>query len=479
LRLITLAAVPVLVLSACSGSSSTKAPSATGTAPASAPASVEPTTAGTATVRWFVGLGSGTQPNQIDAQRAFAAAYNKSQSNIVLKIEIVPNTNAYDVLKTEIAAGNAPDIIGPVGVKGRNGFEGLFLDMTPQIAANNYDLTQFPDALVKFFQQGGQGQVGLPYLIYPGYVFYNKDLFTKAGLADLPTTVGAQYNGQDWTWDTLSTIATQLTLDSANKKPTDAGFNADKIVQFGVDFQWADGRRMASCFAGGSFIKDDNKTAQIPAGWADAWNWYYDAMWKKHFAPTGKYISSTLLNNGTTVSSGRIAMDVAWGWSINSYGTAGKTTFKNWDIAVIPSYKGATSSPMDADTFTIAKATKNPDAAFKAMVAVMADKKLMQVYGGMPAAQSLQADYFAAFDTSLNAIFPGNKVTWAVLSEMAKYPATPSHEANMPAFLQVTSDYGAFYTKLQNTKDLDVAAELTALQATIQKDFDNAVITQL
>jgi len=303
-------------------------------------------------------------------------------------------------------------------------------------------------------------------------MFYNKDLFAKANLPDLPQKVGDQYNGATWDWDAVKKIGQQLTLDNKGKKASDAGFDANNIVQFGIDFQWWDGRRMASAFGGAAFVKDDGVTAQIPAVWAAAWKWYYDAMWVSHFAPTGKYISSTQLNQGTTVSSGKIAMDGANGWSINSYGSAGKATFQKWDMGVLPSYNGVTSGPLDADTFTIAKASRNQDAAFKALVAISADKKLMQTYGGMPASTALQADYFKAFDTTLKAVFPDNQVTWAVLSEMLKYPAVPSHEANMPNFLKVTSDYSAFYTKLQNTAGLDVDAELATLLTTIQADFD-------
>jgi multiple sugar transport system substrate-binding protein len=127
LRLITLAAIPALVLSACSSTAATPAPSAGGSvAPSVAPP------VGMTVVRWFVGLGSGTQPNQIEAQKTFVKAYNASQSKIYINLEIVPNANAYDILKTQIAAGNAPDIIGPVGVRGRNGFSGVFLDLSPR-----------------------------------------------------------------------------------------------------------------------------------------------------------------------------------------------------------------------------------------------------------------------------------------------------------------------------------------------------------
>jgi multiple sugar transport system substrate-binding protein len=465
LRLVTLAAIPVLVISACSSTAATPSASTGGGGNVSN------------TVRWFVGLGSGTQPAQIAAQKAFVASYNSSNPDgITVKLEIVPNANAYDVLKTEIAAGNGPDIIGPVGVKGRNGFEGLFLDLSSQITANNFDLSAYDPALVAFFQQGGYGQVGLPYLIFPGYLWYNKDLFSAANLPALPTTVGATYQGQPWSWDTLRTVAQQLTKDSAGKKSTDAGFDATKIVKYGIGFQWADGRRLASCWGGGSFVGSDNKTAQIPDIWKEAFNWYYNAIWTDHISPDNTAINSALLGSSNLQSSGNIAMNAAWGWSISSIASDAATAkVKLWDLAVLPTNKaGGTSSPMDADTFTITKASKNPGAAFKAMVAIMADDTLMKDYGGEPAKTSLQAAYFTSFTTDLAKIYPGITVTWSVLAQMAAHPAVPSHEANMPAFTKASDDYGAFYTKLQSTKGLDVNAELEKLRATLQTDFDNA-----
>jgi multiple sugar transport system substrate-binding protein len=276
LRLITLAAIPALVLSACGGTAAT--PTTAAPSGGATPTPVVPS--GTKVVRWFVGLGSGTQPNQIEAQKKFVKDYNSSQSKIYINLEIVPNANAYDILKTQIAAGNAPDIIGPVGVRGRNGFSGVFLDLTAEIAKAKYDTSKFPAALVDFFKQGGDGQIGLPYLIYPAYMFYNKDIFAQFGLADLPKKVGEQWNGKDWNWATAAEIGQQVTVDKNGKKSTEAGFDKNNIVSFGFDAQWWDGRRLASAFGGGSFAAEDGKTAQIPAAWATGWKWYYDAMWK-------------------------------------------------------------------------------------------------------------------------------------------------------------------------------------------------------
>jgi multiple sugar transport system substrate-binding protein len=479
LRLITLAAIPVLVLSACSSTaSSSESPAASVAASAGVSAAASVSTGTPGTVRWFVGLGAGSDPAQLDAEKAFVNSYNKSNKDgITIKLDIENNKTATDTLKVQLASGNGPDIIGPVGVKGRNGFEGLFLDLTQEIAKNNYDTKVFPDALVKFFNQGGDGQVGLPYDIYPGYIWYNKDSFAKAGLPNLPTKVGEQYQGKTWDWNELGTIAAQLTLDSAGKKSTDAGFDKTKIVKYGIDFQWCDGRRTASLFGGGNFVDTDGKTAVIPAAWSDAFNWYYDAMWKYHYAPTATAENSTLLGQGSPMGTGNVAMNASWAWSISSLYDAKASTskVKSWDMGVVPSWKGSTSSPLDADTFTIAKASKNPDAAFKAMVAIEADASLMQDYGGTPALASTRATTLATEDATLAPIFSGIKVTWSVLDEMVKYPATPSHEANMPAFIQSGNDYTAFYTKLQSKEGLDVNAELTSLQKTLQADFTASV----
>lgn len=471
LRLITLAAIPALVLSACSSTAVTPGAST----PAGTPTPVPSIGQKTVVVRWFVGLGSGTQPNQIEAQKTFVKTYNAAQSAIYINLEIVPNANAYDILKTQIAAGNAPDIIGPVGVRGRNGFSGVFLDLTAEIAKAKYDTSKFPAALVDFFKQGGDGQVGLPYLIYPAYMFYNKDIFATQSLPDLPKKVGEQWNGKDWNWATVAEIGKQVTVDKNGKKSTDTGFDKNNIVTFGFDAQWWDGRRLASAFGGGSFAAADGK-AQIPAAWATGWKWYYDAMWKSNFAPTGKYRSSALLNQGTTVSSGRIAMDAANGWSINSYASAAASSkIKKWDMAVLPANEGGKpSGPLDADTFTIVKSSAHPSEAFAAMTAIMASKELQIVYGGTPAALADQAGWFSDFDKVLAPIFPGNQVTWAVLQEMQNYPAVPSHEADMPNFLKVIDLYNAFYTKLQSSGTLNVDTELNTLKAAIQKAFDEA-----
>jgi multiple sugar transport system substrate-binding protein len=429
-------------------------------------------------VHWFVGLGAGTQPNQVTAEQDFVTNYNATNTdNVTIQVDFESNATAADTLKADIDAGNPPDIIGPVGVRGRVGLDSQFLDLTSEISKNSTDLTGYDPALVNFFKDGTR-QIGLPYDIYPGYIWYNKDIFAKAGLPALPTKVGATYQGHTWDWNELATVAKQLTVDKNGKKSTDAGFDSSNIVQYGMDFQWADGRRMASTFGGGSFVAADGVTAQIPAAYSAAWNWYYAGIWTSHFIPNGAAEASTLLAQGNSQSSGNVAMNAGWAWSISSIASdAASAKVKNWDIAVLPTYAGQTSSPVDADTFTIAKASAHPDEAYKAMLAIEADTALMTTYGGEPAKKADQPAYFAAFDAQLAPIFPGNTVTWSVLQEMEKYPAVPSHEAAMPAYGQIVNDYGAFFTKLQLHSGLSINTEIAGLQGAIQADLDTLPTT--
>jgi multiple sugar transport system substrate-binding protein len=479
--------VAVVVLLLRPGQSSTAtAPSASATATALPTESCVPpggAVASSVTLRWFVGLGSGTQPDQIEAEKAFVTRYNRDHPCAMpIKLEIVPNTNAIDELKTEIASGNAPDIIGPVGIAGRHTFEGLFLDHTTWAGRFHTDLSEFEPAALDLLRQSDGGRLGgLPYSIYPGVIAYNKDLFAAAGLPEPPHRVGELYRGQEWTWDTLATVAKQLTVDKNARNAAETGFDPNNIVKYGLDFGYADARRMASCFAGGSLPVlrlgswGNYYEAEIPPAWAHAWNWYHDAMWKYHFAVDGNALQSKLLLLGPDLNafqSGAAAMETTWPWEIETFGTYGsRSSFKSWDLAVMPSYEGRTSSPLDMDTFSVLSSSKNPDEAYQAMLAIMADPGLRAVYGGLPARISERDAHFASLDASLAKVFPGNQVDWSVVNEMAGYAAVPSHESNMPNYQQSVEDLAVFYEKLRTDRNLDVTAELTKLQQRLTLDF--------
>ena len=149
-----------LIAAACGTSTPSPAPSAEASQPATsaAPSQVAITPApidaaapgpnGGKVIRWFIGLGTGGKPDQIAAELKVADDFNASQKDIYLSVEIYDNRVAANQLQIEIAAGNAPDIIGPVGVEGLNIFRNQILDLSDLVTSQNYDMSGIDPKLV-------------------------------------------------------------------------------------------------------------------------------------------------------------------------------------------------------------------------------------------------------------------------------------------------------------------------------------------
>jgi multiple sugar transport system substrate-binding protein len=326
-------------------------------------------------VRWYVGLGAGTDAPTIAAQEAVVEEFNNSQSDIELLLEVVDNDQAYDVLNTQIAAGNAPDVVGPMGVRGRASFPGAWLDLTPLIEATGYDLSDFDPALVDFYKIEGEGQLGIPFAVFPSFLMYNKDLFDEAGLAYPPAAYGEPYvdaegNERPWNIDTLRDLAMLLTVDANGNDPTSPDFDPDNIVQWGYGNQYADVRGRDALFGAGNF-EDAEGNAVIPDHWRTAEAWYHKAMWEDYFYPNGNYASSDLLAAGNWFGSGNVAMVTIHTWFMG-WGTADMEA--GWDLSPVPAYNDVTTAKLHADTFGILKSTQHPEEAFTVLTYLLGEK---------------------------------------------------------------------------------------------------------
>jgi len=472
LSLMSVVLVLIVSIAAC-GPSATEAPPAA--EPTEAPAAEEPTEepaeeeaeepAGeTVEIRWFIGLGAGGNPEEIEVETAFVEDFNaKYGDQYTLVMDIVPNETAYDVLKTQIASGDVPDIVGPVGVRGLASFEGAWLDLGPYIEAADYDMTDFNPELVEFYQFGTDQQLFLPFAVYPAALWYNKDIFDEAGLEYPPHEFGAPYaDGDEWTFDKVRDLAMFLTVDADGNDATMEEFDPDNIVQFGYDAIWQDIRADWTYFGAASFVGPDGN-AQMPEVWRDAAHWYYDGMWEDHFIPTSSYVNSDLLAQGNPFGSGKLAMCPIKSWYTCCYQDA-----TNWDLAALPSYEGDITSEVHADTFGILKKVENPEAAFEVLSLFVGEyaPRLLSVYGGLPARASLQADAVDAMSEQ----FPNADIQ--VFVDALDYPDDPSHESAMPNFLKASDTYATFAGTYETTPGLDLDAELDTLVEDMQAVFD-------
>ena len=305
-------------------------------------------------IRWFVGL-DGTSAAQLAAAKAFVARYNAgNKDGVTIEIDdphaVDPAADPYDVIRTQLSGGNgtAPDIVGPATLDALDGLDGLWTDLTSEIAKKHLDLGAYDPSLVKLVREpdvAGAALTGIPWVIDPGFIAYNEDLLSKAGLPPLPTAVGQTYQGQTWDWNELAETAARLTVDTSGRNSTQAGFDPANVAQFGFDFPTSDARVMASTFGSGSFLAGYCPSVlQIAPNWSDAFNWYYRAIWTKHIAPT--LPQQRALGQAGSVASGRVAMALSFSSEIGSYGGVGGASSAGWGMAVIPSWKGSTTSPV-------------------------------------------------------------------------------------------------------------------------------------
>jgi multiple sugar transport system substrate-binding protein len=423
-----------------------------------------------AVVNWFVGLGTGTNPEQIEAQEQVVADFNAAHPDIELVLNIAAsNTASIDALSTLIAAGTAPDIVGPVGTAGANSFAGSWLDLQPLVDSTGYDLTQFPEAAVNFYREP-DGLLGLPLATFPSFLFFNRDLFDEAGLNYPPQEFGAPYvdaegNEVEWNWEALADVAALLTVDSGGNDATSPDFDPENIVQFGYFEQWPNMRNEFSAFGAGQVWDPETGEADIPENWRAFASWYYDAIWTKHISPNSAYESSELLQGGGgAFSSGNVGMARTHLWYTCCLGD-----MQSWDIAFLPTYNGTYTATLHADTFRVMATTQNPEATFTALTYLTgeASLSLLGVYGGMPAREGDRDAFFAGLDET----YPQG-VNWNVARESLNYPDVPSHEAWFPNYNKGEDRFRAFQSLYHSTADLDLTAELDSLEADLQAIID-------
>ena len=424
-------------------------------------------------VRWFIGLGGGGKPEQIAAEQKFAADFNAAQQAVYLTPEIYDNSVAAQQLQIQIAAGNPPDIIGPVGVEGLNIFRDNLLDLAPLITSENFDMSKYDPALKDFFDMGKDGAtIGLPFGAYPSMVYYNKKLFDEAKLPYPPTKVGELYNGKPWDMEAVRELGMKLTVDKNGNDATSADFDPENIVQWGFDMQWADDRAdsEATIFGASSVVGADGKTAEITPQFTQGLKWFNDGVWKDHFIPTSAAIQSDLLGKGNPFQSGNLAMADTHTWymcCINPAAPA-KPSF-DWGVAVTPSNNGVTTAKFHNDTFSILNSTKNATEAFTALAQMVESPELLADYGAFPADPALQQAYF---DT-VQAQYPNSKIDWSVPQAMLGYVDKPNHQAWLPDYQKARSALKAVYNKYRTTPGLDIDAELSTLKTTLQGIFDD------
>ncbi|MGR6970568.1 ABC transporter substrate-binding protein [Streptomyces cynarae] len=429
------------------------------------------------TVTWFVGLGTGADHGQPEQEQKVVDAFNASQNQITLKLDVVAHGSAQNTLDTRLSGDDAPDIVGPVGADGAQLFDGQWLDLAPLVKSEGFDTSIYSKVQMDAAKDQAGAQTALPFGEQPSFIWYNKELFDRAKLRYPPQKFGAKYaDGRPWDMDTLRDLAKKLTIDANGNDATSPEFDPSKVVQWGFDPQYLEETPQGngSLFGAGSYVAEDHETAQIPKPWLAEWKWYYDMIWKDHSAPDYQQLWSDTLNKGNAFGSGKVAMAFTdTGYLSDLTDGAGKArTF--WNIAANPSWNGKITDRTSSETFRITKASKHPEEAFKVLTYFLttAAPDLLKTYNALPANKALQTDRIK----SLNRTWTQG-VDWQVALDALKHSDGPRAGEWMPKYNKSALLTYKFGHRLLYQPGLDIDFEAANLRLLLQAVFSAQPVT--
>jgi multiple sugar transport system substrate-binding protein len=420
----------------------------------------------------FVGMGTGTDPDQIAAQEALAEKFNTSHDDIEIEFLIVPVEESGERFLAMVSGGTAPQLVGPNGISTIAEFFDTWADITPFIEAEQYDMSDFYGPAVAL-NEYPEKNTGLPLGLYPSFVFYNKDLFDAAGL-DYPTH---DFEDKNWTMDKLREIAIQMTLDNNGNNPTAPEFDPENIVQWGFDDSWADGRGYLTKWGGpgvGRPTSDDYKTAQVNAEeWVYGLQWLSDGVWKDYFIPNGATQEARDALGADPFGGGTTAMFYSHTWFMPE-GLV-DLPFEH-DVAPLPfNQKGERIARIHADNFTIPKNAEHQQEAWEVMKWLVAPEQIVDVcliYGCLPARKSVEEEYLAV----LQERYPN--LDYEVIFKSIDYLDNPNHESWVPAWGRVGDAINNAVSLVYSGAEKDAQKALDQANTEVQTILDEYWATQ-
>lgn len=361
-------AISPSILAACSAATppgAARSPTSSSSAIATATALASGATSGTTQI--LVGFGTGNAPEQIPPQEQLAAAYATARAGSTIDFLRIPDTDeAQRKLGVLIASGDAPDIVLPTGLFGVALYldQDVWLDLSDLMAASGVGIDVFQEAThqaaraVNYFGPDSTSIVGIPAGVFTHAVAYNKELFEKAGIDDLPHT-----SSDDWTYERQLEIAKALTMDAAGRTADQAGFDPSQIVQFGLG-HWDTGMMIRGF--GGQFYDAESRQIQVGSEpYAAGVQFGADLINVHHVLANDELAAGVAAGADdpqlAAWKSGRIAMIDMCACDLLSYGVDNPFA---WDVAQWPRGPERLVSHLNLDLGAIVAASDRREAAW-------------------------------------------------------------------------------------------------------------------
>jgi multiple sugar transport system substrate-binding protein len=426
-----------------------------------AAAAATPAATGKATVTIFVGMGTGTAPEQQTAQDKLGEEWNAAHGDVKIEYMYVPYEESRTKWAAMLAAGTPPAINMPSGVEQVGRFKDTNLDIGPYLERDNVDLSDFGDLIPEVGKYQGV-TYGVVLGVYPSVLYYNENLFDNAAV-DYPTQT---WGGKDWNYDAMVEMAKKLSLDGDGKDADQADFDASGQNQWGYDEINCGLTINGLAVAWGAKDmgwSDDFRTLYFnQQAWVDRVQWISDAIWKWHIMPTAEQTSAAAPGFNT----GKLGLDHCHSWRM---GEMVELPFA-WNVAAVPAGPtGIIAAQCDVDGFLICNKFANLDAAWEVAKWAMQPEQMIRLdltWGGLPPRASLQEQYA----TETKGKYPDLEMQ--VFFDSLDYIDIPNHESYIPRYGEIWDAYNAGLQKILTGDEKDAKSVLDEVQTTCQGYLD-------
>ncbi len=379
-----------------------------------APADEESMTGDEVALRWR------TRPDnqaEIDVYQSISDQLDEEMQNISLAYEPGGSeTSSYqDVLKTEIAAGTAPDVFWIPGTDVADfATRGLIMDLN-EMAASDDDFSAddfYPgpmEHLTYSPETGAAGDAlwGLPRDVSTFVLYLNMDLIEEAGAADPRELAEAG----EWDWDAF--LETVVAVDALGEDVRGFGQNA----WWGPYGYWINA-------SGGGFFSEDRTACALDTEEALSGLEFQRSLYQEYdvSVPYGEDAEPPFL-------AGNVGMFQNGRWA--TPGARNSADF-DWDVVKLPDGPAGPSNWLFWGAYVVNANTENPEQAWelvRALTRADVQAQISELGANIPSRVSDEA-----IDAFLTYSPPANNA--AFIQGLSENPATegPLWEGNWPAF---------------------------------------------
>jgi multiple sugar transport system substrate-binding protein len=345
-------------------------------------------------------------------QQQFDTLFMKRHPNITISAENTQWTDFLQKYIAQAAGGTLPDIMYC-----HFSWIQQFVTQGSVIALDDY-MTKQPDFNIDdftkpslgFYKRGGK-LYGIAYDCGPGLLFYNKDMFDKAGV---------KYPTDQWTLDDLKAAAIKMVSGSgANKK---FGFNGTPVLNDST---------IAPSFLypfGAQYVNEPAETECLlnrPEA-VKALEWWMELRFKYNAVPSPGEQQAMTAQQTDAFTLGRSAMMINGSWATPALSQ--NANFQ-WDIAPWPKGPVKHSTFAAGSAYTISKSSQHQDAAWIYLNEYLSTAGQSFMWGmtgrGSPARNSAWDSYFKSKFVPPHARIVLDSLNTFASNEILFQPTTP------------------------------------------------------